>query len=332
MKKTLLYVLFAFQAGSLLFGGVGFVVSSTELITGETSKTEMHAQWPWLKIEIPPGEGEKSEGSMTYNAERKELIVNQGSEAYRVTENSFKSHNVQSFQPQLDEIRRRMAEAYEKVPKDQLHMLDGLIPEEYRPSGTPYGQSTNTETEIRKTNRKGKENGFSYTVYEVWRGGRKIFELHVTDWGEIINGNEVRKLIVGFAEFLTDLQDSMMGGKDNPFSHNNMFTYFKKVDGYISGGKDFEDNSSFQLVSVEKRKFPPGYFAVKGPVRDMGAAMGSLQGDLYRSMQQRPADSGNNIRKGYPRYPTGGSGNQNRAIEGDRAVTAPGTATSQEGN
>ena len=119
-------------------------------------------------------------------------------------------------------------------------------------------------------------------------GGRKIFELHVTDWGEIINGNEVRKLIVGFAEFLTDLQDSMMGGKDNPFSHNNMFTYFKKVDGYISGGKDFEDNSSFQLVSVEKRKFPPGYFAVKGPVRDMGAAMGSLQGDLYRSMQQRP--------------------------------------------
>ncbi len=251
MKKTLLYVLFAFQAGSLLFGGVGFVVSSTELITGETSKTEMHAQWPWLKIEIPPGEGEKSEGSMTYNAERKELIVNQGSEAYRVTENSFKSHNVQSFQPQLDEIRRRMAEAYEKVPKDQLHMLDGLIPEEYRPSGTPYGQSTNTETEIRKTNRK---------------------------------------------------------------------------------GKDFEDNSSFQLVSVEKRKFPPGYFAVKGPVRDMGAAMGSFQGDLYRSMQQRPADSGNNIRKGYPRYPTGGSGNQNRAIEGDRAVTAPGTATSQEGN
>jgi hypothetical protein len=121
------------------------------------------------------------------------------------------------------------------------------------------------KTELKKTSERAKKNGYPCVKYEVWKCGRKISELWVTDWSNITGGKEVAGVFEDMADFMREMMDAMpqMGG-DGSDLNENTFEHMKETGGFPVVTREFASDGSLgsetTLGSARRTSLDPDAF------------------------------------------------------------------------
>jgi hypothetical protein len=123
------------------------------------------------------------------------------------------------------------------------------------------------ESELKETGEQGNKNGYPCVKYEVFREGRKIQELWVTDWDNIEGGSEVVDAFEDMAEFFSEMMNALpnMGGEDDgPAMDDMVFEHLKELGGFPVVTREFADDGSLQeetaLRSAKRQTIDPDTF------------------------------------------------------------------------
>ena len=141
-----------------------------------------------------------------------------------------------------------MQDALANVPEHQRAMMEQMI-KDRRPAQQEPPRSPD---QVRKTNDHNTVYGYSAVRYEVWRDGRKVRELWVTDWRNIEGGQEVAALFVEMGGFMEELTGSLPGGAAGPAKglEDSIFTVMSQVDGFPVGVRDYRADGTIERESA----------------------------------------------------------------------------------
>lgn len=112
----------------------------------------------------------------------------------------------------------------------------------------------------------GEVAGISCRNYEVMRGGRKVRELCVSDWGDIHGGQETAHAMQSVAEFFDSLRQAyaISGGMEVIDRQEELFEHMRALDGYPVLYRDFSARGSLRrqtlLTGAREETLAPGFF------------------------------------------------------------------------
>jgi len=194
-----------------------------------------------LKMGIA-SKGKGAQGEMIYRGDRREMvIVDHENRSYVVLDQAA----INAIGKQLNQFSRQMEEALKNVPADQRAMIEKMMKQKM-PDAAPQ----RPQSEFRNTNEEAEHNGYPCVKYEVWRDGRKIRDVWVTDWDNVEGGSEVVNAFEDMADFFGDLMDAIpdMGGRSNYDDH--VFAQLKELGGFPVVTRDFDDDGSLEDESA----------------------------------------------------------------------------------
>ena len=103
--------------------------------------------------------------------------------------------------------------------------------------------------------------------YDVFRGGHKIRELWVTDWGNVEGGGDFSDVFEDMAGFFREMMDALSGGLGGGFpggGGESFFEYMKELDGFPVVTRDLGDDGSLDrettLRSAKRQTIDPDAF------------------------------------------------------------------------
>ena len=222
--------------------------------------SQMSVEGPNLKMEIPPGEGDRGGGEALYRGDRREVVVvDHDDKSYWV----MNEETLGSIAAQVGAAAGMMQEALKNVPEAERRKIEEMM-KQRMPSAAQMPEQQ--KTELRRTDETGTKNGYPCRKYEVWRGGEKVQELWVTDWSNVKGGDEVAATFREMAGFWTEIMDSFRSsaGAFGPFASDDHFAVtFDRVGGFPVVTRDFEGgelDSETVLESVTERDLDPDAF------------------------------------------------------------------------
>jgi hypothetical protein len=200
-----------------------------------------------------------AEGGMIYRGGRREMVVvNHRDQSFMVLD----KQTMQRLTGQLTQAMGQMQDALANVPEHQRAMMENMmkdrLPAQQAPPRSP--------DQVRKTNDRNTVFGYPAVRYEVWRDGRKVRELWVTDWRNIEGGQEVAALFVEMGGFLEEMTSSLPGGGAGPSKglEDSIFTVMNQVDGFPIGVRDYRADGSLEresaLRSAKEQRLGPEAF------------------------------------------------------------------------
>ena len=248
------------MAGSVVFAGVVFEIETKDH-TKSNAKAEMaqvKAEGKNLTMEIPSNT-KGNDGDMIYRGETREmLVVNHDQQAYTVMD----METIKSLVGQMSQVMSQMQEALKNVPESQRAMMEKMMKDKM-----PKGSMANVpKTEIKKTGKREKVNGYPCTQYEVFQDGKKIREMWVTDWKNVEGGKEATEVFEDMGAFFEELVEALSsaGGKNLGSLGKNMFAQMKELNGFPVVTRDFDDKGELTSESVlrssERRELNPADF------------------------------------------------------------------------
>jgi hypothetical protein len=139
----------------------------------------------------------------------------------------------------------------------QLNQLTG---------GRASGASgTLAPAQVRKTTDIAPCFGYPATRYEVFRDGRLVREMYVTDWKNIDGGREVATAFADMGAFLTAMMASLPMGEANGGPDESVFSSMQEVDGFPVGVREYRADGTIEqewaLRSARREKPDPLMFS-----------------------------------------------------------------------
>jgi hypothetical protein len=200
-----------------------------------------------------------SDGGMIYRGGRREmLLVNHRDQSYMV----FDRETIEQLTGQLNQAMGQMQETLKNVPPDQRALMEQTMKDRM-----PAQQAAQRSPDVvRRTNDRNTVFGYAAVRYEVWRGGRTVRELWVTDWRNIEGGQEVAALFVEMGGFLEEMTSSIPGSGASPAGglQNSIFTVMNEIDGFPVGVRDYREDGTIEsesaLRSARLQRLDPSAF------------------------------------------------------------------------
>ena len=225
--------------------------------------SEMSVEEPNLKMEVAPREEGGTRGEAIYRSDRREVvIVDHDDQSYVVMDEEA----LAQIAGQVGAAMGMMQEALKNVPESERRKIEEMMKQRMPSAAQAPGRPT---TELRDTGERATKNGYPCRKYEVWRDGRKIRELWVTDWGNLEGGAEMENGFREMAKFMRELMKKLTdglpggGGLGGP-GDDTIFEHFEEMDGFPVVTRGFGDDGSLEdestLRSTRRRTLDPDEF------------------------------------------------------------------------
>lgn len=245
--------------GQALLAGVVFEVETKDHTESAAETSEISSDGKNLKMSVVD-KGKHSETEMIFRADPREmLVVDHQRKSYMVLD----METMKALAGQMNSAMSQMQEALKNVPESQRAMMEKMMKGRMPEVETPKVP----KTEIRKTDKRAKLNGYPCQKYDVFKDSKKIREMWVTDWKNIEGGKDVAEVFRELGAFFEELLASIkMPNGANSFSQmsDNMFAQMKQLNGFPVVTKDFNDDGSLDsessLRSAKRRKLDPAEF------------------------------------------------------------------------
>ena len=196
MKKLSLYLyLLALVTGTAAAGVVYEIeVTDHEQSPPKTESIEAAVEGRNLKMGIASG-GRGEKGEMIFRGDRREMVlVDHDDRSYHVMDEA----SMKQVAGQISGAMSQMQEALKNVPADKRAMIEQMMKQNMPNQGV---KPVRAKSELKKTGEKATKNGYPCVKYEVHRGGQKIREMWVTDWGNVEGGKDVVDVWEDMADF-----------------------------------------------------------------------------------------------------------------------------------
>lgn len=241
-----------------LAAGVVFEIETTdhEQSPPKVESTQVQAEGKNLKMSIAPGERGDQSGTVLFRGDRQEMVVvDHDQKSYFVIDQEA----LRQIGEQLAGVSDQIAEALKNVPEEQRAMVEKMMKERMPPQA-----AKRPATDLRKTSERGDKNGYPCVKYEVFRDGRKIRELWVTDWSKVEGGNEVADSFREMAKFLKQFLDQLPANGAPGGLGDAVLSQLDELDGFPVVTRDFDDTGSLEtessLRSSSRRTLDPAEF------------------------------------------------------------------------
>jgi hypothetical protein len=196
---------------------------------------------------------------MIYRGTQREMIVlNHRDRTYMVLDRAA----IQALAGQLNQAMGQMQETLRNVPPEQRaameQMMGNRMPSRQAPERSP--------AQVRRTGDFAKCFGYPATRYEVWRDGRKVREMYVTDWQNIDGGRDVAAAFVDMGRFAQELAAVLPGGNTGPANSfdDSIFTVMDQIDGFPVGVREYRADGTIEqewaLRSAKRQRIDPATF------------------------------------------------------------------------
>ncbi len=267
MKRILLvcsFVLLLLAGYSL--AGVVFEIEVKDHDSSRSGEMEVRAEGRNISIDVLPGRDGRGKGKMIFRGDRGDggqvVVVDDDKKGYYVMDKSTMAGIAGQVGAAMAEVEKALAqlskeqrEAIEKMQRRQGGMAAATGQSKGRP-----------KHEIRNTGQRGTKAGYPCVKYDVYRDGRKVRELWVTDWSNIDGGSEAADAFKAMGEFFNEMLDSLgelpggggsMGGV-NPYEEMNFEAGFPVVSTSFDEAGEIDDESI--LRSASRRRLDPDAF------------------------------------------------------------------------
>lgn len=210
-----------------------------------------------LKMDVA-SKGREERGEMIYRGERREIVVvDHDDKSYHVMD----EETMRQLGDQANAMRAQMQETLKNIPADQRAMVEQAMKQRL-PQRTPPKL---LRSELRKTDERGKKNGYPCVKYEVWTGPKKTRELWVTDWDNVEGGEDVIGVFEDLADFFRELMDALPDmGQGGSGAGANPFEHIKELGGFPVVTREFDEDGSLDsesmLRSTRRRQLDPSEF------------------------------------------------------------------------
>jgi hypothetical protein len=256
--STIVLLSAALAAGPALAGVVYEIeVTDHEQSPPKTASIEMAAAGKNLKMEILPGESGRGKGEMIFRGDRREMVVvDEDDKSYYVMDEA----TMRQLAGQVAGVMGQMQEALKNVPESERRKIEEMMKQRM-----PQQQAPSRPTsELRKTGERGTHNGYPCVKYEVYRDGRKIREMWVTDWDNIEGGRDVVGAFEEMADFFKELTDSIPDFGQGGDVGDPMFEHMRELGGFPVVTREFGDDGALEdessLRSARRRTLDPAEF------------------------------------------------------------------------
>lgn len=262
--KTKTFVVFLLAAGLALAPAVAGIVYEIEVKDHEQSpprsgSVEMAAEGKNLSIDVLPDASGRGQGKMIFRGDRREMVVvDDDDQSYVVID----KESLGQIAGQVAGAMGQMQEALKNVPEAERRKIEEMM-KQRMPSAAQTPQRP--KSELRKTGETGTKNGYPCRKYEVWRDGRKIRELWVTDWGNVEGGEEVVDTFEDMADFFKELMDSIPDFGQGGASGDPAFEHMREIGGFPVVTREFDESDGSledesTLRSTLRRTLDPSEF------------------------------------------------------------------------
>jgi hypothetical protein len=245
-RILLLGVVLVLASSGPLTAGVVFEVETRDHSSSppRTETSQVVSDGQTLAMGIMPGRT-NAEGGMIYRGGRREMVVvNHRDKSYMVLD----KQTMQQLAGQMNQAMGQMQDALKNVPESQRAAMEQMMKDRMPAQQTPQ----RSPDQVRRTNDRNTVFGYPAVRYEVWRDGRKVRELWVTDWRNIEGGQDVAALFVEMGGFLEEMTSSLPGGGAGSAKglQDSIFTVMKQVDGFPVGVRDYREDGSLERESA----------------------------------------------------------------------------------
>ena len=250
MLKIIAVLILTFSFSFSSVADVVFEMDQKQISPEATHKTKGMVKGNNFKMDFYEN-GENLDGAMIYRGDTKEMImVNHKDKSYVVLD-----------QATMNELAGVMAEAmsqFEEAMKDATPEERAMMEKMMKGRMPGAGESNTVEPTLKRAGTS-IVNGYSCTIYDVYRGDVKTSQHCVATWDSIQGGAEMKTVMIEMAQFMDQLGKSFknnkgMFGQQMKFE-NNVFKQIEKMNGFPVQSMDYGDGdviSESQLVSSKK--------------------------------------------------------------------------------
>ena len=206
------------------------------------------------------GHGPQSAGGhVIYRGDRQELIVvDPEQQSYLVMD----AQTANALAAQIDRMKSQFGAALDNVPASQRAYVEQMMNQQQ----TQQASLPTTAVEIRHVGDNVTVNGYSCARFEVYRDGRKISDIWVTDWNNVEGGRELEPAFAGMAQFFRHLVDSLaqQAGTNQDGLGDNMFATINDLGGFPVACYNYHSNGTIKdaviLRSSRRGQLAPADF------------------------------------------------------------------------
>ncbi len=266
MKRTLFAAALAFLfLGSYAWAGVVFEIEVKDHDSSRSAEMEVRAEGRNIAIDVPPGRSGRGKGKVIYRGDRGDggevVIVDDDSRSYQVMDKETMGRIAGQVSSAMAEVEK----ALKDVPEAQREMVEQMLKKQKMAAGTAERKGR-PKTEIRNTGQRADKAGYPCVKYDVYRDGRKVRELWVTDWSNIDGGQEAAEAFREMGSFFEEMLDSLgelPGGAGSmaevsPYEEMNFEAGFPVVSTSFDEGGGIDEEST--LRSSSRRTLDPAEF------------------------------------------------------------------------
>lgn len=258
-RCALLALLLLWVASMPALAGVVYEIEVTdhEQSPPATESIQTAVEGHTLKMGIASG-GRGGRSDMIYRGDRREMVVVDHDErSFFVMD----PEAMQAIAGQVGGAMGQMQEALKNVPENQRAAVEKMMRERMPNAGPP----PRPRSELRKTDERSTQNGYPCVKYEVYRDGRKLRELWVTDWSNVEGGRETSKTFEEMGEFFHEMMEAMPNlGGGGPGPDDSAFEHMKELGGFPVVTREFAEDGSLEgesaLRSANRRTIDPDEF------------------------------------------------------------------------
>ena len=221
-----------------------------------TESVEAAVEGKNLKMDVLPDRSGRGGGKMIFRGDRREMVVvDDDDKSYYLMD----KETLGQLAGQVAGVMGQMQEALKNVPESERRKIEEMMKQRMPPQAPERPRS-----ELRRTGEKGTRNGYPCVKYEVFRDGRKIRELWVTDWSNVEGGEDVVDVFEDMADFFQEIMDSMPDfGQGGPVE-DPVFAHMREIGGFPVVTREFDDDGSLEdestLRSARRRTLDPSEF------------------------------------------------------------------------
>lgn len=250
MLKILAVLIISLSFGLNSIADVIFEMDQKQISPEATHKTKGVVKGKNFKMDFYEN-GESLDGSMIYHGDTKEMImVNHKDKTYVVLDQSTMNDLAGVMAEAMSQFEEAMKDASPEERAMMEKMMKGRLP--------GAGESQTVEPTLKKAG-SSTVNGYSCTIYDVYRGDVKTSQHCVSSWDSIQGGAEMKTVMVEMSQFMDQLGKSFknskgMFGQQMKFE-NNVFKQIEKMNGFPVQSMDYGDGnlvSESELVSSKK--------------------------------------------------------------------------------
>jgi hypothetical protein len=208
------------------------------------SSTAVAVEGSSLAMEVQAGP-RSPQAEVIYRGDRREMIVvDPEGQSYMVID----LETIGAMVQQLQQMTGQFAGMVDHLPEDQR----ALVAQTMKNGQQQAARIQPDQVQVRNVGDNVTVNGFPCARYEVYRNGRKVSDLWVTEWRNIDGGRHLQTVFGGMADFFQQMKSAFSqqtGGGDDAMG-DNMFVMINELDGFPVATYNYDINGNVRDAAI----------------------------------------------------------------------------------